>query len=133
MVDNCFSVAVFCICSAVMAVLLRQYCREQSLFVALIACVGVLSAFMVFAGSILGDVKEIFEGAGVPESYITLIFKAVAVCFITQMACGICRDSGETAIASMAEIWGRGAVTFISIPLIQALLEKIDTIISQGS
>ncbi|MBO5384375.1 MAG: hypothetical protein J6A30_08755, partial [Ruminococcus sp.] len=46
MVENCFSVAVFCICAAIFAVLLRQYCREQSILIALAACVAVIGGFM---------------------------------------------------------------------------------------
>ncbi|MDE6848134.1 MAG: stage III sporulation AC/AD family protein, partial [Ruminococcus sp.] len=61
--------------------------------------------------------------------YISLIFKAAAVCFITQITCEICRDSGENAIASAAEMWGRGAVTFMSLPVLKALLERINEII----
>lgn len=129
MVENCFSVAVFCICSAIFAVLLRQHCHEQSLMIALAACVTVVGGFMLFLAPLVSDVQNIFSQAGLSDSYISLIFKAAAVCFITQITCEICRDSGENAIASAAEMWGRGAVTFMSLPVLKALLERINEII----
>lgn len=129
MVENCFSVAVFCVCSAIFAVLLRQHCQEQSLIIALAACVAVIGGFMLFLTPLVSDIRDIFSQAGISDSYISLIFKAVAVCFITQITCEICRDSGENAIASAAEMWGRGAVTFMSLPVLKALLEKINEII----
>ncbi|MDE5771493.1 MAG: stage III sporulation AC/AD family protein [Ruminococcus sp.] len=129
MVENCFSVAVFCVCSAIFAVLLRQHCHEQSLMIALAACVAVIGGFMVFLAPLVSDVQDIFSQAGISDSYISLIFKAAAVCFITQITCEICRDSGENAIASAAEMWGRGAVTFMSLPVLKALLERINEII----
>lgn len=129
MVENCFSVAVFCVCSAIFAVLLRQHCHEQSLMIALAACVAVVGGFMVFLAPLVSDVQDIFSQAGISDSYISLIFKAAAVCFITQITCEICRDSGENAIASAAEMWGRGAVTFMSLPVLKALLERINEII----
>ncbi len=129
MVENCFSVAVFCICLAIFAVLLRQHCHEQSLMIALAACVVVVGGFMLFLAPLVSDVQNIFSQAGLSDSYISLIFKAAAVCFITQITCEICRDSGENAIASAAEMWGRGAVTFMSLPVLKALLERINEII----
>lgn len=131
MVENCFSVAVFCVCSAIMAVLLRQHCHEQSLMTALMACIAVLGGMMVFVEPIISDVSDVFSQAGISDSYISLIFKATAICFITQITCEICRDSGENAIASVAEIWGRGAITFISMPILKTLIEKINEIIGQ--
>ncbi len=131
MVENCFSVAVFCVCSAIMAVLLRQHCHEQSLMTALMACIAVLGGMMVFVEPIISDVSDVFSQAGISDSYISLIFKATAICFITQITCEICRDSGENAIASVAEMWGRGAITFMSMPILKTLIEKINEIIGQ--
>ncbi|MDE6671905.1 MAG: hypothetical protein K2K16_06865 [Ruminococcus sp.] len=131
MVENCFSVAVFCICSAIMAVLLKQHCQEQSMMMALVACVGVMGGLMIFVEPLIAEISDVFSQAGISESYISLIFKASAICFITQITCEICRDSGENAIASVAEMWGRGAVTFMSMPILKALIEKINEIMGQ--
>lgn len=126
MVENCYSVAVFCICSALLAVMLRQYNRENAMLAALAACVGVMFGAMTLAAPVLAEIADIFGQAGISDSYISLIFKAAAICFITQITADICRDSGESAIASAAELWGRGALTFLSIPLVRVLLELIN-------
>lgn len=128
MVDRCISTAAFCICSAVLAVLLRQHCREQSMMIALAVCTAVIGGFLSVFSSVITEVSSIFSQAGISDSYIALIFKAISICLITQITCEICRDSGESAIASAAEIWGRGAVTVISLPLVKALLEQINGI-----
>lgn len=128
MVDRSISTAVFCVCSAILAVLLRQHCREQSLMVALAACIAVIGGFTAIFTPMISEISNIFSVAGISDSYLALIFKAVSICLITQITCEICTDSGESAIASAAEIWGRGAVTFISLPLVQALLEQINDV-----
>lgn len=84
---------------------------------------------MLFIEPLVSEVHDIFSDAGISDSYISLVFKAAAVCFITQITCEICRDSGENAIASAAEMWGRGAITFMSLPVLKALLERINEII----
>lgn len=74
---------------------------------------------------VISQVQEIFADAGISSEYISLIFKAMAICFITQITCDICRDSGESAIASGAELWGRGALIVIALPILRALIELI--------
>ena len=78
------------------------------------------------AGPILTEISDIFTAAGISDDYISLVFKAVAVCFITQITADICRDSGETAIASAAELWGRAALVFMSLPVMRVLMEIIN-------
>lgn len=129
MVDNCFSAAAFCLCAAVLGVLLRQYNREQALFAAVAACTAVVGGVLLMAGPILTEISDIFMSAGISDDYISLIFKAIAVCFITQITADICRDSGETAIASAAELWGRGALVFMSLPVVRVLMEMINEMI----
>ncbi len=129
MVENAFSTAVFCVASAILAVLLRQYVREQSLFISIAACVAVTGALFGMLTPVLGDIRDIFLDSGLPESYISLVFKATAICLITQITSDLCRDSGETAIASAAELWGRGAVTFITLPLVRTLISRITEIL----
>lgn len=125
MVDGCFQIAAFCITGAVIAVLLRQYCREQAMFAALAVCIAVLTGFVLIISPVISKMTEIFETAGLSSSYISLIFKAAAICFITEIICELCRDSGESAIASAAELWGRGAMVVISMPMLEAFIEIV--------
>ncbi len=125
MTDRCLVTAAFCLCSAILSVLLRQHCREQSMLLATAACTAVMGSFAAFASPMMAEIRDIFTSAGISESYLALIFKAAAICMITQITSELCRDSGETAIASAAELWGRGAVTFISLPLVKAILEQV--------
>lgn len=129
MVDRSLITAVFCVSAAILAVLLRQHCREQSMMIALAACAGIVGSFLAILSPMAAELRDIFNNAGISDSYLNLIFKATAVCLITQITAELCRDSGESAIASAAEIWGRGAIAYISLPLIRSLLEQITEII----
>lgn len=122
MVDSCFSVAAICICAVMLSLLLKRYCREQSLFVALVACITVIGAFAASACDLLNDLREILEESEISPEYISVAFKAAAVCIITQITTELCRDSGEGAIASAAELWGRGTVVLLSVPIIRTLI-----------
>lgn len=128
MVDSCFSVGAFCVCGAMIAILLRQYCHEQSLMVSLAASAAVLGGALLILAPQLSEIRDIFASAGISESFINVILKAAAICLITQITCELCRDSGEGALASAAELWGRGALTVLSLPVLRELLELIQRI-----
>lgn len=126
MVESTMTTLIFCVCGAIFALLLRQYSREQSMMTSLITCIGVMGAFIGLAEPFIREVEELFFSTGISSDYIALIFKATAVCIITQITSELCRDSGENAIASVAELWGRGLLLTMSLPVTKALLELIN-------
>lgn len=129
MVDSCFSVGAFCLVGALIAVILKQYCSEHSMAVSIAVCVGVMTFFVLLFDDAIDEIRDIFEMAGIAESYISIIFKTLAICCITHITAELCRDSGEGAIASAAELWGRGAVLVLGLPVFKAFLQLIDKLI----
>lgn len=128
MIDRSFVTASFCLCSAILAVILRQHCREQSMLLVIAACTVIMGSFAAFAAPLMSEIKDIFTAAGISESYLSLIYKGAAICIVTRITAELCRDSGEGAIASAAELWGRGAVALLSLPLVKAVLEQINSL-----
>ncbi len=129
MVDSCFSVGAFCLVGALISVILKQYCSEHSMAVSIAVCVGVMTFFVLLFDDAIDEIRDIFEMAGIAESYISIIFKTLAICCITHITAELCRDSGEGAIASAAELWGRGAVLVLGLPVFKAFLQLIDKLI----
>lgn len=129
MVDSCFSVGAFCLVGALISVILKQYCSEHSMTVSIAVCVGVMTFFVLLFDDAIDEIRDIFEMAGIAESYISIIFKTLAICCITHITAELCRDSGEGAIASAAELWGRGAMLVLGLPVFKSFLQLIDKLI----
>lgn len=125
MVSNVTAVSGFCIAGALLAVLLKQYCREQSMMLSLGVCIIVFAGAVSIISPVMERLTLLFNQSGLDESYISLVFKATAICFITQITSDLCRDSGENAVASVMELWGRISVMLISVPLIESIVESI--------
>ena len=70
MVNDSMSVAVFCICGAIFAVLLRRYCREQSLLLAVGVCTAIMVLFMKAIDPAIAEIRELFGTTGISSDYI---------------------------------------------------------------
>ncbi|MBQ6212761.1 MAG: hypothetical protein IJJ57_07715, partial [Ruminococcus sp.] len=127
--DNCISVGCFCVVGALISLILKQYCSEHSMSVTIAVCAGIMTFFVLIFEDTVYEVRDIFESAGISEGNISIMFKTLAICCITHITAEICRDSGENAIASAAELWGRGAVLVLGIPVFKAFLQIIEKII----
>ena len=99
----------------VLALILGQYRPEFRMLVT--AAVTLLLMAMV-----LEQLRSTMELTGLTGDYAAILFKAVGICLLTQLAGDVCRDSGESSIASKIELAGRAAILLTAMPLIQEVL-----------
>ena len=122
---NIFSIVGIAIITTALAVLLRQFRPEYALFVSLAGGIFIL---LLACTGILPVVEQIYgmlEASSVPGEYGSVLFRALGICFVTQIACDTCKDAGESAIASKLELAGKVVVLAISLPLFQQVLSIV--------
>ena len=54
-----------------------------------------------------------------------MIFKIICVAYICEFASGICRDAGESAVASKVETGGKLIIVYLSMPIITSLIDLL--------
>ncbi len=126
---NIVSVAGICIIAVILCKLLGSCGSEYALYVKLAAAAAVMSALVMFISPIAETVRSIYAKAGADEEYLTILFKALGICYITQFACDICRDSGENALAAQAELAGKLSLIILALPLFDSLAEIVSGLI----
>lgn len=72
--------------------------------------------------SVTAHIKELFNATGLPAEYVMILFKAIGICLLTEIASDTCRDAGETALATKTEIAGKVLVLTASLPLFDEII-----------
>ena len=123
------SIAGLCIVAAVLCKLFSTEGKEYALYIKLAAAAAVMSSVIIFISPIAEAVRSIYEKAGADREYLSILFKALGICYITQFACDICRDSGENALAAHAELAGKVSLMMLALPLFSSLADIIDGLV----
>ena len=66
------------------------------------------------------------------KRYITILFKALGMAFLTHYAAEICRECGESGLASGVETVGKMEILILCIPLMEELLQTADRLLNLG-
>lgn len=114
-------ITAICIISAVICGILGAQGREYALYIKIAAVCLIMSAVVVYISPVIDGINSIFLRADIGDKYITVLFKAVGICYISQFACDICKDSGENALATQAELAGKAALIVLAMPLVEEL------------
>ena len=115
--------------AAIIIIILKQYKPEFTVYVSLIA--GAIILFMVMGklNGIVSILESLANKTGTGSTFIGILLKITGIAILTEFAVSICKDSGETAIASKIDLGGKIIIISISIPIITALLELIINIL----
>ena len=61
--------------------------------------------------------------------FIRLLIKITGIAILTEFGVSICKDAGESAIASKIDISGKIIIVAVSIPIISSLLETVTKVL----
>ncbi len=75
--------------------------------------------------SALSAFDGLLEGTGFSGSYISVLIKVLGISVVTQFSADMCRDAGESALASKVEFAGKIMITAASVPVIKVFTETV--------
>ena len=111
--------------SLIIIIILKQYRPEFTIYVSIIA--GAVILFMLFnkLAGIVSMLTNLSNKIGIENEFLKILLKITGIAILTEFAVSICKDTGETAIASKIELGGKVIIVSMSIPIITALLELV--------
>ena len=102
-------------------VFLRGQKSEFSGLVSLAASVILLSAAVITFLPVIEFVLGAVEGTGFGK-YLSTLTKALGITLSVQLCADVCRDAGETSLASKLELVGKAEILVLCLPLIRELI-----------
>ncbi len=111
--------------AVIIVIIIKQYKPEFVIYVSLIT--GAIILYMIFGKlqGIINLLQSISNKAGVNSQFLSLLLKITGIAFLAEFAINICKDAGESAIASKIEIGSKVIIVSMSIPIISSLLDVI--------
>lgn len=115
--------------AAVTAVMIKSYRPEMALVISISAGVLIMAAAVITLSPAFEEVKSALERANVSAPYISVLFKALGICYLTAFAADTCKDAGEQSIASKVELAGKAALILVSLPMFKNILDMVTGLI----
>lgn len=106
-------------------IIFRQYKPEYALYVSIAASILILTIVFQKMFSVIELLNNLSSKTAVNTTFIALLVKITGIAILTEFAVSICKDCGESAIASKIDIGGKIMIVTVSIPVISSLLETV--------
>ena len=127
--DQVWRVAALCLIGAVMAAVLKKKIPELALLLSL-AVVAVVGLVLIRpVGSVFAVIDVLIRSANLPSDLFRPLIKTVAIAMVSRIGSDLCRDAGESAMASVLEISGSFGAIVVSLPLFEAVWDMLQSVL----
>lgn len=111
--------------SLIVIIIIKQYRPEFAVYISLIAGALILVLVLDKMSGVINLLTNLANKTSINKDFIFLLIKITGIAFLTEFAVSICKDAGESAIATKIDMGGKVMIIAISIPIISSLLETI--------
>ena len=111
--------------AVIIIVILKQYRPEFAIYASIIAGVLILAMASGTLSGIIDMINSISSKTSINSQFLVILIKITGIAILTEFAVSICKDSGESAIASKVDIGGKIIIISMSIPIINALIDTV--------
>ena len=89
--------------------------------------VGVIIFILMLpkVGAVIEFLKNLSSKANINTFFMAIILKIIGIAYIAEFGSQVCRDAGESAVASKIEFAAKVLIMVMAIPIIAAILETI--------
>ena len=113
--------------------ILRAYKPEWAPMLRMAVTVIAVGLTLSMAVTALSYAQELAVGLGTPDGEgWSILIKALGVAFLTEVSASVCRDSGESGLATWVETAGKLEILLLSFPLIRAVMDTVGALVSGG-
>ena len=107
----------------VISILLKDVKKEFSLYAVIVGT----SIILLLSFDTLKNIVEFLENLtrNLKGDFIEVLLKMTGIAILTEYVVSLCKDTGETAIASKIDFGGKIVLIALSIPVISSTLEGL--------
>lgn len=109
----------------VIIIIVKQYKPEFAIYVSLAAGILILSMTFDTITQIIDLIESYSQKVSISNKFVVVLLKITGIAILAEFATSICKDAGETAIATKIDIGSKVLIIAASIPIISSLLEVI--------
>lgn len=121
--DLFFQAAGAVLLTVIAALTLDGHAKTSASMLVMSVCVMVLAGCLEYLSPVLDFLHSLSGMTGLEEDILTVLFKVLGICVVSEIAVLICQDAGHTSLGKSLQILANGTILWLSLPLFRALME----------
>lgn len=128
--NGIFSAVGVALTAAVFALLLKKDVPGIAFLMTLAAGLLIFTLAIHGLQRIAGSLENVMRIAGIEQSLYLPVIKAVGIAAVVRIAASLCRDAGQSSLATKLELVGAVSAMAVTLPLLTRVLNLVSSMIA---
>lgn len=108
-----------------------KYGKEFSVLLTLLVCAmaGIVGLYLL--QPVIDFLRNLAQLGQFDHAMVRILLKVTGIALISEIVCLVCTDSGNAALGKCAQIAASAAILYLSLPMLQELLELVQKILGE--
>ena len=124
------STGILGLTAVILAVQLKGVKGEYGIYLAAAAGLVIFFYGISKLETIIQAVEQVQAYLKINHVYINTLMKMIGITYIAEFSSGICKDAGYGSLGNQIEIFGKLSILAVSMPILMALMEMVQDILS---
>ena len=121
-----FKIVGFSIVAVILITILKSVKKEDfALTMTVITSIILFGIVILKLESIVRILNDLVDKSGINREYLTLLLKVTGISYIIELATNICKDAGNSSIASKVEMFGKISIVVLTIPILTSVISTV--------
>lgn len=108
-----------------LSITLKKIQPEFSLAISIVCCAIIVFMVMEPLNSVMGTIRELCEQSGLQIAFFEIILKILGISFLTQIACNVANDSGQTSVSTKLDFAGKVIILSLAMPIVTSIFNLL--------
>jgi len=114
--------------ATVIILVIKAHKPEMAIQISIITGIVIFLLLISKLSAVVDLINEFANKANIDIAYLTTLLKIIGIAYIAEFGAEVCRDAGESSIASKIELAGKVIIVVLAVPIIASLFDLIVSI-----
>lgn len=129
--DNFVKAAAAVLVTVIICLVLAKQDKDYALVVSLAVCSMVAAAAVVYLEPVISFFRQLQRLGNMEGETLQILLKSVGIGLLAEIVCMVCQDAGNGALGKAVQILSTAVILWLSLPLMESLLELIGKVLSE--
>jgi stage III sporulation protein AD len=104
---------------------LKEHKSGIAVYLSIVVGIAIFLFMMTKVTAVMQFLQQLAVKANIDYVYLNTVLKILGIAYLSSFCSEICRDAGESSIASKVEFSGKILILVLAIPILMAVLQSI--------
>lgn len=120
-----------CLVCSVLSLTLKDRERGFSILLGIGACAAISVIALSYLEPVISFFRKLETVGSLHSDYLSVLIKVVGIGMVTDIAARSCDDSGNAGVGKVLQFLGSAVMIWSSIPVFEALLDLISSVLGE--